>query len=223
MQFFFGVFLSDLSQYKPHVDWMNARTWPSRFLTPPLILFGLLVASYPEHKPEWMPWSNFMLQLSKRIFPHDPETPRFYSGIGLEFIAVGIHLSPAIKNALSNKYLLWFGKNSFAVYLIHGTLLRTVLVYMYYGFFAPGDMIKENGERVRLPNLKLCGRFRFWFWLPIWFVGMYYCAHLWTKHVDPFCARLTAKLEAFVFVGKEEQQARENGLEKKENQNLLPK
>ncbi len=36
--------------------------------------------------------------------------------------------------------------------------------------------------------------------MPIWFVIVYFLANLWTKYVDPWCARMTQKLEAYVFV-----------------------
>src|SRR6187402_2231952 len=109
MQFFFGVFLADLSQHPAHQAWCAARKWPGRILSPILILIGLLLASYPEDKAQWMTWSRVMGQASVYIFPADHETPRFYSGIGLIFIALGIHFSASAKNVLSNKYLLWFG------------------------------------------------------------------------------------------------------------------
>jgi len=199
MQFFFGVFLSDLSQHPPHLAWCAARKWPSRLLSPILIFIGLLLASYPEDKAQWMRWSEIMGQKSPYIFPVNDETPRFYSGIGLLFIALGIHFSTTAKNLLSNKYLLWFGKNSFAVYLLHGSLLRSVLVWMYFGFQVPSDIINADGSIVPGPPLKICGRARWYFWLPIWFVFLYWVANLWTRHVDPWCARVTEKLVRYVF------------------------
>jgi Acyltransferase family len=199
MQFFFGAFLSDLSQHPPHVAWCAARKWPARFLSPILILFGLLLASYPEDKAQWMAWSEFMGRASIYIFPADNETPRFYSGIGLVFIALGIHFSTLAKNILSNKYLLWFGKNSFAVYLLHGALLRTVLVWMLFGIHTPGDIIHEDGKIEPGPPLKICGRARWYFWLPIWFLILYWVANMWTKYVDPLCARVTEMLVKYVF------------------------
>ncbi len=204
MQFFFGAFLSDLYQYAPHIAWANARKWPSRILSPILIFIGFLLASYPEDKPEWMLWSKYMLQISVWIFPPYSNTPRFYTGLGLEFIALGVHFSNPIRNLLSNKYLLWLGKNSFAVYLLHGTLFRTLLVWMLFGIKTPADVILENGVHTR-PNLKICGRFRWYFWLPIWFVILYACANFWTKYVDPFCGWLTQKLEESVFEEKSSQ------------------
>ncbi|KAF8860641.1 hypothetical protein BDZ45DRAFT_587984 [Acephala macrosclerotiorum] len=213
MQLFFGAFLSDLSQHPPHLAWCAARKWPARVLSPILCLIGLLLASYPEDKAQWMTWSRVMGQTSVYIFPADNETPRFYSGIGLIFFALGIHFSNAMKDVLSNKYLLWFGKNSFAVYLLHGTLLRTLLVWMYFGLKTPLDIIHEDGTIEPGPPLKICGRARWYFWLPIWFVILYYIANLWTKYVDPWCARVTEKLVKYVF-----EEPAENNQEKR----LLP-
>ncbi|TVY44706.1 hypothetical protein LOCC1_G004622 [Lachnellula occidentalis] len=197
MQFFYGAFLSDLSQCPGHVSWCQARQWTSRFLAPALIFLGLLLASYPEDEPQWIRWSAFMKETADWIFPADAKTARFYSGIGLQFVTLGIHFSPSAKTVLSNKYLLWFGKNSFAVYLLHGTLLRTVLVWLYYGMHVPADvMVEDKLERGILP---LCGRVRFWFWLPIWFVILYSLANLWTKYIDAWCAKVTEKLVKYVF------------------------
>jgi len=152
-----------------------------------------------------MPWSNFMLKLSHYIFPpNHPDTPRFYTGLGLTFLALGIHFSDLIKVLLSNKYLLWLGKNSFAVYLLHGTLLRTVLVWMEYGFVRPADIVNNDGTITEGKHLELGGRLRFWFWIPVWFALQYYLANLWTCFVDPFCARVTEKLEKYTFENEEE-------------------
>jgi hypothetical protein len=220
MQFFFGVFLSDLSQHPPHIAWCEARQWPSRVLSPILIFIGLLLASYPEDKAQWMPWSRVMGQASIYIFPKDCETPRYYSGIGLELIALGIHFSPPVKNILSSKYLLWFGKNSFAVYLLHGALLRSVLVWMYFGISTPPDIIHEDGRVEPGPPLRICGRLRFWFWMPIWFVMLYSIANLWTKHVDSWCGRITEKFCKYVFEEPQRQPPKQESDQEKDR--LLP-
>jgi peptidoglycan/LPS O-acetylase OafA/YrhL len=199
MQFFFGVFLSDLSQSPTHITWCQARKWPQRFLAPLLILIGLLLASYPEGHVDWAYWSTKMGHWSVMIFPTDNETPRAYSGLGLNFVALGIHFSPSAKDFLSNRYLLYFGKNSFAVYLLHGSLLRTILVWMYYGFSVPADIIHEDGKREPGKKFPQPSRTRFFFWLPIWFVILYTVAHYWTKYVDPLCARLTERWVKYTF------------------------
>ncbi|PMD42353.1 acyltransferas-like protein [Hyaloscypha variabilis F] len=196
---FFGVFLSDLSQDPGHQSWCNARKWPGRILSPILIVAGLYISSYPEAEPTWMPWSNVMLEWSHYIFPGGCETDRYYTALGLILIALGIHFSNAAKTFLSSKYLLWFGKHSFAVYLLHGSLLRWILAWMYFGVRLPGDIIVEGGGVQAAPNLQICGRFQFWALMPIWIGIVYLCAYYWTKYVDPWCARTTEKLVKYVF------------------------
>lgn len=146
-----------------------------------------------------MTWSRMMGEYSSYIFPRDNDTPRFYTAIGLVFISLGIHFSPLAKNALSSKYLLWFGKNSFAVYLIHGSLLRSLMVWMYFGIHKPEDVIVDGGGVEPGPPLKICGNARFWFWMPIWLGIVYTLASLWTKYVDLWCARVTERLVRHVF------------------------
>ncbi|KAI1002075.1 hypothetical protein K3495_g6130 [Podosphaera aphanis] len=198
MQFFFGIFLSDLSQHKPHTNWLAHHKWISCTLSPLLIIFGLYLASYPEDKAEWMPWSDLLRQKSIFLFPTDSETPRYYTGIGLIFICLAIHFSNLMKAVLSNKYLLWFGKNSFAVYLLHGTFLRTVLVWMYFGISSPADIIREDGSAERI-NLPYPSQARAYLWMPVWIALLYLLANIWTSYVDPWCARLTEKFVRFVF------------------------
>jgi len=198
MQFFFGTFLSELSQEPAHVAWLKDHRWPARTLTPIFMAFGFMLASYPEKNPEWRPWSAFMERWAHTLFPIEAEIMRYYTGLGLVFITMGIHFSSGVKDVLSNKYLLWFGKNSFAVYLLHGTLIRTVLVWMLFGVKLPAD-VEQDGKMVPGPALKICGRVGWYFWVPIWLVLLYSIANQWTKHVDPFCARLTMRMERYVF------------------------
>jgi hypothetical protein len=147
-----------------------------------------------------MPWSNFMLKMAGWIFPDKhPDTPRFYTGLGLWFLALGMHFSDHVKAVLSTKYLLWAGKNSFAVYLLHGTLLRTILVWVLFGFTVPSDVLQEDGTYKQAPYLEHGGRLSFYFWIAVWMVVQYWIANQWTNHVDPFCARMTEKLELYVF------------------------
>jgi hypothetical protein len=196
---FFGVFLSDLSQDPTHQSWCNARKWPGRLLTPIFLILGLYLASYPEAEPGWMPWSKAMEDWSHYIFPRENDTPRFYTAIGLIFITLGIHFSNAAKSFLSSKYLLWFGKHSFAVYLLHGSLLRSILAWMYFGVHLPRDIIVEGGGIQPGPPLQICGRFQFWALLPVWLGIVYLSAFYWTKYVDPWCARTTERLVKYVF------------------------
>lgn len=208
IHFFFGAFLCDLSQLPAYTEWISTRRWPGRFLTLVLLFIGLLFCSYPEHDAEFVPWSNALLSLSKYIFPpNHPDTPRFYTGLGLTLISLAIHFSDISKTILSNKYLLWAGKNSFAVYLLHGTLIRTILVWMLYGISAPKDTVGADGSVKAAPHLTLGSPLWFWICIPIWFCILYYIANLWTTYVDTWAGTITKKLEKATFRAPEEEKS----------------
>lgn len=146
-----------------------------------------------------MTWSNALHQLSLVILPPNADIPRFYSGIGLELITLGIVFSNKAKEILSHRYLLFLGKNSFAVYLLHGTLLRIVLCWMLFGIHLPADVRNDAGEMVRGPPLHMVGVGGQFVAVAAWFVLLYGLANWWTVWVDPMCARWTAALEKLVF------------------------
>lgn len=151
-----------------------------------------------------------MADFAPWIFPGEADVPRFYTALGIELFTLGVQLSEITKEALSNKWLLWFGKNSFAVYLLHGTLLRTVLVWMFYGTIIPPDAqiaVDEKGDIIPPEPLHLRAPPFLAISLIVWFVIVYFIADLWTKHIDAFCGRVTQALEAYVFDADNDEKA----------------
>lgn len=193
------MFLSDLQNHQPAIDWANNRVWTRRYLAPLLLFIGLFIASYPEDHSEYTSWSRALYTFSTWILPEKYDKGRFMTGLGLQVIVMGIHFSPRLKDMLSNKYFLWFGKNSFAVYLIHGMLLRWWLVWACYGITMPQDFKNEKGEMQHGPKLTLKPWPYLVFWIPIWFVAMYSTASMWTKYVDPVCAKWSLAIERYVW------------------------
>lgn len=206
MQSFFGMFMADLSNHPPAQKFIVDRRYLRVVVAPALIIFGLFIASYPKERPEWCGWSTWLWNLNGYLFPYGGDFPKYWTALGLDCIIMGIHLSPPAKDFLSTKYWLWLGKHSFAVYLIHGTLLRTVLVWMVYGIGQPWqESVNEQGERVKPEWLPIRGgRGMLLFWIPIWIGMVYGLAHLWMKHVDAWCARITQQLEKHCFEEKSE-------------------
>jgi transcription initiation factor TFIID subunit 11 len=162
------------------------------------LFIGLMLASYPENHPEWAPWSDYLFQKAQYLFPPDSDLPKKFTAVGFDFIVVAIVISPTTKDFLSNRLLLWFGKQSFAVYLIHGTLLRVPLIWALYGISGePWIGTVDDAGNVTPPDwLPVRGLpWSFMISIPCWIVLVYGCATLWTTYVDPFCARMTQKLE----------------------------
>ncbi|KAJ0415841.1 acyltransferase 3 [Aspergillus carlsbadensis] len=204
MQGIYGMFLSDLSYEVSFQEFLLKWKWPRRVVAAFLAISGLFIAGYPGDHPEWADWSNFMLKLAHYIFPPDVNIGKRYTAIGVDLVILAIYISPSVKEFLSNRLLLWLGAQSFAVYLVHGTLLRTVLCWMLYGItgqpFDPEKKQEGKDEPVWIPIRPP--------WvvaisIPLWICLVYFCATMWTKYVDPFCARLTQKMEDRMFVEDE--------------------
>ncbi|KAI3334571.1 acyltransferase family-domain-containing protein [Ustulina deusta] len=203
MQFFWGVFMCDVQNHPSANEFLVRRPRISRVLAIIFLTLGLYVASYPEGHPEWSTWSRWQYNVLVHIVPKGGEIPRYGSGIGLQLITLGLHFMPAIREFLSSKYLLWLGKQSFAVYLLHGPLLRSVLCWMVYGIYVPPDITNESGE-VLHGKLMFPGYTRLLISLPFWIPLNYGAAMLWTGYVDPWCANLTQRIVSYIKLPQDE-------------------
>lgn len=195
MQFFFGAFMADLQNLDPGTFTRMQTMSSSGPIRAAMSLFflavGLFIASLPDANFGWQPWSAGLHSFLTAILPKDPDYPRFSSGFGLDVIVIGLHLSPTARNVLSNRFFRWLGRMSFAVYLLHNQILRSVLCWMVYGFSLPAE-----GE----PLLTVTNPLRVIMLLPVYFAMTYGAAHLWTNYVDAFCARVSERMVSFVKV-----------------------
>lgn len=198
MQFFWGTLLADMQSHEPFTALVASRPRISAVISGLFMLIGLTFASFPEANPEWMDWSRTLLNIMTPILPANPDFPRFGSGFGLEFISLAIVFSPQVlQRALSSRVLLFFGRMSFAVYLLHGGLLRTVLVWMLFGVHTLPDHENEEGQMVET-RLEFPGNTKLIMWQVVWLPMVYGLAYLWIGYVDPWCDRMTNRLVEFV-------------------------
>lgn len=210
MQFFFGAFMADLQNRqfdeaavpvvaflapnKSHMKWL--RIFASVFF----LFIGFFMASLPDDHYDYQPWSQSLYEFMRTILPRDPDFPRFSSGIGLDLIVMGLHFSDAARNVLASKPFIWLGRMSFAVYLLHNQILRSLLCWMVYGFSLPEqpeplqDELTGEWFTPEAPRLQFPGATRLFMVLPIYWFTVYGAAWLWTTYVDAWCARVTEKL-----------------------------
>lgn len=192
MQFFFGAFMADLQNLESGTFNQPQSLSSGRLRTVMSALFliiGLFIASLPDDHFEWQPWSLGLRDFLAAILPAHPDFPRFSSGFGLDVIVIGLHLSPRARDILSNRFFLWLGRLSFAVYLLHNQILRSVLCWVIYGFHVPDE--KEK-------TLTFNNRGIFSVYLPIYLALTYGSAHLWTRYVDSWCARVSEGMVALI-------------------------
>lgn len=197
MQFFFGIFLAELQNHPAGNQFLVDHSRLCRFLSPFFLILGMLVASYPEAHPEWVTWSRAIYNVFMVILPYNPDFPRFGTGLGLQLIAIGLHFSPSTRSVLSNRAFLWLGKQSFAVYLLHGPLLRSVLAWMMFGFTTLPDTKDDKGETVQ-HHIPFPGYKHLFLVLPIWIPMTYAAAVAWTTYIDPWCATVTERMVNYV-------------------------
>lgn len=218
MQAVYGMFLSDISFEPAFKQFVEDHNCGRRVVSCILCLSGLLICSYPGEHAEWATWSQFMKDAAHYIFPPEVNIGRRYSALGVDLIIAAIYISPATKEFLSSSLLLWLGKQSFAVYLIHGTLLRTVLCWSLYGITGQpwngqpthgngNPALDDHGGPLQPQWIPIRAPWVVGISIPAWTVLVYFCASLWTKYVDSFCANMTHKLEKLMFQEDEKSEA----------------
>ena len=152
-----------------------------------IIILGLLAWSFPDDNHDWAPWSRSMKNLMLQLTPVNADLSRYWVSVGTSITMLGIFFSRDAKRILTLPVFKFLGRCSFPVYLIHNTLARSVLVWMFYGRAARNTpMVDEAGNLIvlRRPSTGT-----FVFLMPLFYALLYVAAYLWTLYVDPFCAR----------------------------------
>jgi peptidoglycan/LPS O-acetylase OafA/YrhL len=197
MQFWWGVFMNDLHNYRvfQRISWSKSRFIPILgFLS---VAIGLFIASYPESNIERAYWSRSQDWILSAILPKDSEFPKFASSFGFSLLTIGGALLPGYTDILSHRILLWLGKRSFAVYLLHGTLLRWLLTWMVCGTALPPNLQIQQPEGGS-PKVEYAGNMWLLFCLPVWLGVLYGLAEIWTRYVDTAAERFTTQLVAYI-------------------------
>lgn len=214
-----GTLLADLSLHRPTQNFIasNHRIL-SLVVAPLLILSGLFLGSYPQEHEDWSRWSLGLQQTfvnmdpppgasrGSLLVPEGTDARRRFSSIAIQCCAVAIFISPALRELLSNRYFLWLGRHSFAVYLVHGTILRTVGMWIAYGL-TPRFEQRADGTFEEFMHIR--SKASVHLAILVFVVLTYTAAWAWMRWVDTACARATQWLESKVFQAEEDEDADE--------------
>ncbi|KAK2879469.1 hypothetical protein FQN49_000853 [Arthroderma sp. PD_2] len=191
---FFGMILAELS-YLPTPKKSKIMSILPFFA----VAFGLYLCSFPDRFADQARWSRELEQIGHRIFPKGAAIGRAWPNLGAQFLCLGVMYSPNMRQVLSHKWLHWIGGLSFAIYLLHGMLMRTVLAWLVFGPNAllgvtvPGKLANgADGQVVPQP-----GNAVILFILPIFFAILLFVCSLWNRFVEPYFGYATARLESF--------------------------
>jgi hypothetical protein len=197
--------LCDLGSEKKFRDFVNSYPKVRRAVLTTLIVVGWYVACYPGENWEWALWSRQLHAVGNWIIPHGAASySKRFTAIGWDLIVTGIWLSPSLQSMFSNKLFMWVGRNSFAVYLTHGTVMKVGLARMIYGWSTKPYWVEHppaegEGEAIEHYIPRSSNWFVWAFAIPTFFVVEYTIAHLWTTYVDSQCAIATKWIEDTMF------------------------
>ena len=197
---FVGILLAELN----HSEWPLRLAPFSVFFAPPMTIAALTLMSFPSEFHTWAPWCNFLLKWFNRVSPENAELSRFWPTIGAQILCLTIVLSPHMRRALSHKYLLWLGKISFPIYLLHGSFMRSLLSWMLFSGQKLTEMEERSGDQTYIiMRYPLPGYTAFFLSMPIFFGCLFFTAHVWATKLEPQFGIITKKAEDLMFGKKD--------------------
>lgn len=211
-----GTLLADLSLHRRTQNFIAAHHLVfSLVAAPMLIIFGLLIGSYPQEHEEYSDWSHWLHEAfvakigdqedeptGSLLVPGGTDPQRRFTSAAVQLCTVAVFLSPVLRDALSHPCLLWLGQQSFAVYLVHGTILRSIGIWVAYGLWPEQFVIQKDESLQQYTHV----RSKVWIYASVvLFIALsYISAWAWMRWVDTACATATRWSEHMVFRREEE-------------------
>ena len=125
---------------------------------------------------------------------------RVYGSLGGILLIVGIIISPHARWALSRPILLWLGKVSFAIYLLHGMFLRTIFAWLLH-FGQSKEVMTEYdqwGRQYQVERYPLPGFLQRAVATVVMGVCVAVASYFWNLKMEPIFAKVTSKFEGIV-------------------------
>lgn len=187
-----GMFVAEL-----HNHYKDAATSVLPAPVPALmILVGMFLAGYPQDNPENAHWSHVMFKIMDSITVEKSDVRRYWDHIGASIVLLGIFFSKTGRKVLCSPVFNFLGRVSFPVYLMHNTMIKSVLTWMIY---LPSAMNPPKNEKGELQDLQRGSTTHVFVAIIVFYYILYRMAALWVKHIDPVCADLVNKATKWAY------------------------
>lgn len=178
-----GMFVAELhNQYKDSATSVLPAPFPAL-----LILVGMFMCGYPQDAPERAAWSHTMARFMHKLVPKDADVRRYWDSLGASSVLLGIFFSRNARRVLTSPVFNFLGRVSFPVYLLHNTLIKSVLTWMIYLPSAMNPPRNERGEQMDLQRGSITHIF---IAVGVFYYILYRMALLWVVYIDPLCAKV---------------------------------
>ncbi|OCK84506.1 hypothetical protein K432DRAFT_119297 [Lepidopterella palustris CBS 459.81] len=178
-----GMFLAELhNQYKDSATSVLPAPIPVV-----LILLGMFMSGFPQDSPDHAAWSDNMAKLMHALTPKDTDIRRYWDSLGASTVILGIFFSRNARRVLTSPVFNFLGRVSFPVYLLHNSLIKSVLTWMVYLPSAMNPPRNAKGEQLDLQRGSTAHMF---IAIAIFYYILYRMAMLWVQYIDPLCAKI---------------------------------
>lgn len=192
-----GIILAEFS-VSPYPSILAAIPLVSTVISPMLAVVGLTLMSFPGSSPEGAPWSADLKSFFLAVFPSTvhKSIARLSGSTGALLLCFAILCSPHLRRMLSVEPLRWLGRISFPIYLLHATVMRTVLAW----FVFLGQPLQEfpvdssEGAETVMRHAQP-GAVRIGLGIMLMAAVTLYASHLWQNNLEPAFGKITAWAE----------------------------
>lgn len=195
MNIYAGMFLAELNaDYRTNAS--SLISWPLSTL---MMLFGLFLASFPDENPSWMPWSRAVDAVGQSLIPNGGELNRHVVSLGTTIFVFGVFFSSHARRLLAHPFMNFLGRISFPIYLLHNTLIRTVLSWVLYRQSIVSKGLHPMDKEGKPIFYESGAPFTFAITIPLFYLTLVYVSYLWTIYVDPRCEKVVSWLSKKAF------------------------
>ncbi|KAF2268563.1 hypothetical protein CC78DRAFT_540829 [Lojkania enalia] len=179
----FGMFVAELhNHYKDSATSVLPTPVPAL-----MIVLGMFMSGYPQDAQQNAWWSHRMQIFMHQITVEKSDARRYWDHLGASTVLLGIFFSRNARRVLTSPIFNFVGRVSFPVYLMHNTLIKSVLTWMIYLPSAMNPPRNEKGEQM---DLQRGSTVHIFIAIIVFYYVLYRLAALWIQYLEPIFAKM---------------------------------